>query len=392
MTKHRFTLWFLGVGMLIPASCQSSPFTPQHVVLTAGAEILGEPRVLVRGLGLESIAGTGKAGKTDGPAHTASLDAPLSLTTDTEGNVYIADANQGTLRKLDTQGQVSTLTLTPYHGTEKLERVWQIHFQDPDRFWIYDYGQRNVYLLNLADRRFRYVFDPAIFEVPLPSRDMYPERGKLPFTHFSAASITHCDDQTLYLSDSSVIWKIQMSAAGQFQFIQYAGSRANIIQDVPSGANYFKDGPAKLSVFNNPADMTCDSHGNLYVADTWNHRIRKVAVQDQQVSTLTGYGRLERASIDPSLLGGYEDGPLESAQFDGPQDLIVFNGQDLLVADSGNKALRLIRQGRVYTLINNISISGMARFKDRIYLSDISRHRIYALSLAQTALWSEGEK
>ncbi|GAB3383383.1 gluconolaconase [Lysobacter fragariae] len=101
----------------------------------------------------------------------------------------------------------------------------------------------------------------------------------------------------------------------------------------------FRDGVGSAAAFNTPSGMALDRAGNLYVADTGNHAIRKVT-PDGNVVTLAGTGQ-----------PGFRDGPAAQAQFDGPTGVAVDAAGQVYVADTYNDRIRVIRtDGRVGTL------------------------------------------
>ena len=105
-----------------------------------------------------------------------------------------------------------------------------------------------------------------------------------------------------------------------------------------SGAAGYSDGPAAQAKFDGPVGISLDTRGNLYVADSYNDRIRKVSAEGQ-VTTVAGAGQ------------GYADGDAVSARFDTPCGVIVAADGSLIVADTGNNKLRRVSAtGQVTTL------------------------------------------
>lgn len=99
------------------------------------------------------------------------------------------------------------------------------------------------------------------------------------------------------------------------------------------------NGNKETAFFNEPNDLAVDSLGNVYIADSFNHAIRKMTV-DGQVTTLAGNG-----------LFGNDDGVGENARFYSPQSIVVANDGSLYVADTLNHVIRKVTvDGKVTTL------------------------------------------
>jgi sugar lactone lactonase YvrE len=106
-----------------------------------------------------------------------------------------------------------------------------------------------------------------------------------------------------------------------------------------SGIAGYKDGAAADAMFDAPIGVAVDEQGNVFVADTYNDRIRKIS-KDGQVSTVAGSG-----------IAGYKYGQALEASFDTPCGIAVDKQGNLFVADTGNRAIRQITlQGEVTTI------------------------------------------
>jgi sugar lactone lactonase YvrE len=105
------------------------------------------------------------------------------------------------------------------------------------------------------------------------------------------------------------------------------------------GREGFVDGEGSAAAFHTPSALALDRHGNLYVADTGNHAIRKIT-PDGKVTTLAGSGK-----------PGFVDGNSASAQFNSPVGLAVDNAGIVYVADTYNDRIRRVAQdGSVSTV------------------------------------------
>lgn len=112
----------------------------------------------------------------------------------------------------------------------------------------------------------------------------------------------------------------------------------------------FLDDTDPLSAqFNNPSGVAIDAAGNIYVADKLNQRIRMIDANTLAVTTMAGDGT-----------AGLADGPAATAQFNNPIDIVINAAGDLFVADELNHCIRKISNGVVSTFAG----SGTAGFAD----------------------------
>ena len=152
----------------------------------------------------------------------------------------------------------------------------------------------------------------------------------------------------------------------------------------------YADGPATQARFDGPVGVAVDENGNVYVADSYNDRIRKISF-DGQVSTVAGPGSGQAQKP------GYADGPAGSALFDTPSGIVVAADGSLIVADTGNSRLRKISmQGEVTTLPVHFPAGvypddlrkpvGLAITHDGfLYVTELDRARIVQVSPEGTA-------
>jgi sugar lactone lactonase YvrE len=135
-----------------------------------------------------------------------------------------------------------------------------------------------------------------------------------------------------------------------------------------NGAAGYADGPATQAQFNGPIGIAVDERGNIYVADSYNDRIRLIT-PDGQVSTVAGKG-----------IPGYSDGDRNTALFDTPCGIAVANDGSFIVADTGNDRLRRINpDGNVTTfaVADLSSPVGLALTHDNfLYVTELDRSRV----------------
>lgn len=140
------------------------------------------------------------------------------------------------------------------------------------------------------------------------------------------------------------------------------------------GTAGYRDGPASQAQFNAPVGLAVDASGSIYVADTYNDRIRKITA-DGQVSTIAGAGT-----------PGYVEGQGTAALFDTPCGIVVTSNGSLVVADTGNNRLRKITsEGNVTTLhegLHDLSrpIGIAISHDDFLYFTELDRSRVLQIA------------
>ncbi|MCG8275485.1 gluconolaconase [Stenotrophomonas sp. NLF4-10] len=141
-------------------------------------------------------------------------------------------------------------------------------------------------------------------------------------------------------------WGVALDAGGTL-YVADAGDNNRILRRwldgdfrlLAGGREGFADGLGGAAAFNTPSGIALDRHGNLYVADTGNHAIRKVTPRGE-VTTLAGGG-----------VPGFADGNGRDARFNGPMGVAVDDAGRVYVADTWNDRIRAIEpDGRVWTL------------------------------------------
>jgi len=113
--------------------------------------------------------------------------------------------------------------------------------------------------------------------------------------------------------------------------------------------------------FSSPVGITIDAADNLYVADYWNHRIRKVLSGGVIVSTIAGSGATGTGSM-----GGFIEGNGSESQFCEPEGIAIdVKTGDLYVADRENNRIRKISQGWSENWVSTFAGDGTKGSADR---------------------------
>ena len=159
--------------------------------------------------------------------------------------------------------------------------------------------------------------------------------GKSGLQNGAALSAQFADPYGIALSDDGTLF---VSDAGENNVIRTI-SKAGVVSTFAGSTEGFSDGLGIAARFHTPSGLAIDLAGNIYVADTGNHAIRKIS-RGGLVTTLAGSGT-----------PGYRDGIGAIAQFNGPIGVAVDHLGRVFVADSYNDRVRVIQQnGEVSTL------------------------------------------
>ena len=225
---------------------------------------------------MSTVAGSGAAGYSGdgGPATAAAIRAPSALTFDGAGNLYFSDSDNSAVRKVSAAGVITTIA-----------------------------GGAGVAWRDVGDG---YPATEAIVGY--------------------VSSLVFAENGNLYL------------AAYTQNRIRVISGATGIITTIAGNGNYGSSGdggPAGLSELNTPTGLDIDAHGNLWIADSGNNRIRKITAATGTIDTVAGLGTY-----------GYsgDGGPAASAEFRSPYKVTVTEAGELYVCDGQNHRIREIAE------------------------------------------------
>jgi len=253
---------------------------------------------------ISTVAGTGTQGSAGdgGLATSAQLNRPQGMAVDSSGNLYIADYWNSLIRKVDTTGTISKFAGYPWPQ--------DVAVDGPGN--VYLIANNSVYKLNASGAGYR--------EVGTGIGGYSGDGG--------AASIAQLDNPLGLAADASGTLYIADSYSGRLRKVS-----AGIITTVEGGGTG-DGGPGSFGQLNRPGSVARDSQGNVYINDSANCRIRRIA-PNGAISTVAGTG-----------VSGYSgDGKAATAaqlNLSAASGLALDASGNLYIADSGNGRVRKV--------------------------------------------------
>jgi sugar lactone lactonase YvrE len=281
---------------------------------------------------LTTIAGTGEKGKAgdDGPALKAQFDGPHHLALAANGDVYLADTWNNRVRKIDAKtGVITTIAGTGEKGFSgdggpatkaKFGGIYCLAF---------DAKGEKMYLADLDNRRIRMV-DLAGGTVTTVAGN--GEKG-VPKDGADAKSSPLVDPRAVAVDAKGNVYILERS--GHALRVVDADGKIRTVAGTGKAGATGDGGPAKEATLNGPKHLCVDKDGNVLIADTENHLIRKYLPKDGTIVRVAGNGKKGSAGVD---------GPPEQAELSQPHGVTVDSAGTIFICDSSNnRVLKIAR-------------------------------------------------
>ncbi len=274
---------------------------------------------------ITTVAGTGVVGFSGdgGPATKARLNLPLAVTVDREGSLYITDAENHRIRKVDKEGTITTIAGTGEEGysgdggpatSAKLTYPLGLAFDDRGNLYVAD--ELSVRKIDRSG---------TITTVAGTGRGGHfsGEGGPATEASLTAADVALDASGNLYIADDDNHRVRKVDRDGIILTVAGSGKKGN------SGDG----GPATKAALNEPSSIDFDGEGNLFILCHRNSVIRKVD-QNGTITTVAGTGE-----------SGFnrEKGPATEVKLHEPVGLFVDDDPGVLyISDTFNARIRAV--------------------------------------------------
>lgn len=289
---------------------------------------------------ISTVAGDGflHAVGDGGPATAAILNQPMSVALDRSGNLYIGDTGTQRVRMVAPSGVISTLAgtgIAGFNGDQIPAATATLY--SPTGLFADVYG--DVYIADTYNHRIREVAAAGRISTFAGTgtggegpADLLPAQTELRGPRNVCISLTG----TIYIVDTSNYRVLKVLPGG------YAATFAGNGTAGLGGDG----GPAQTAELNQPGACTVDAAGNVFIADTLNHRIAKVDTGGV-ITTVAGTGQAGTSADGVTAV---------AAALNSPAGVAVDGDGDIFISDTGNNLIRQVTpNGTIYTIAGNAS-------------------------------------
>ena len=284
---------------------------------------------------ITTVAGNGSIGYSgDGVAATSTaLNLPHAVTVDAIGNLFIADEYNNRIRKVDTNGIITTVAGNGYvlglggNGGFSGDGGPATSAKLSHPVGVALDASGNLYIVDSENNRIRKVGVGGTITTVAGGGQSYPGNGGAATSALLGNPRGMAVDAAgnLYIADTGFHRITKVGSAGLITTVAGMGF---------GNAGYSGDGGAAASAkLYNPEGVAVDAAGNLYIADTRNNRIRKVDAGGTITTVAGRHGQV----------GGLGDGgPATSARLDDPTGVALDAARNLYIADRSQYRIRKV--------------------------------------------------
>ena len=325
-----------------------------------------------------TFAGSASASFADGKRGAVRFAMPLGVAADVGGIIYIADTQNSVIRAMTPNGQVATVAGFPGVFGSVNGSVTNAQFNAPQGIAVDSSG--NLYVADTGNSLIRKIGLGGTVTTLAGST------GNQGYVDGTGTAAEFNQPRGVAIGTSGNIY-----VADTLNHVIRQISSGGVVTSIAGlGENYGSaDGTNSTARFNHPSGIATDGQGNIYVADSLNHTIRRITSSgpNRVTTTIAGY---------PGLSGSV-DGTNNTARFFAPRAVAVDGLLNVYVVDSGNHALRKITPNGtnwvVTTIAGSAGLNGSAdgvgsavRFDDPIGLTIDASGFLYVADAANNTI------
>ncbi|XP_059313313.1 protein SUPPRESSOR OF QUENCHING 1, chloroplastic isoform X1 [Lycium ferocissimum] len=301
---------------------------------------------------LVQIGSTGAEGLRDGSFDDATFNRPQGLAYNAKKNLlYVADTENHALRVIDFVNEtVRTLAGNGTKGSDYegggtgtaqlLNSPWDVCFEPENEIvYIAIAGQHQIWEHRTSDGVTR-AFSGNGYERNLNGSSS----TSTSFAQPSGISLSR-DLKEAYIADSE-------SSSIRAVDLRTGGSRSLAGGDPLFAENLFRfgdhDGIGSEVLLQHPLGVLCGKNGQIYIADSYNHKIKKLDPVSKRVTTLAGIGH-----------AGFKDGAAVTAQFSEPSGIVEAENGRLYIADTNNSVIRYLDLNKSEAEVLTLELKGV---------------------------------
>jgi len=288
---------------------------------------------------ITTIAGTGIAGFNGdgGPATNAQLNHPSGIAIDKKGNLFFSDRSNDRIRVIDSKGKIHTYAGNGQEGFKgDSGPALEAYLDKP--FGVALDRKGNLYIADRGNNRVRKVNTQGIITTVAGDGGFFFMGDNGPAYRASVAGPTGVvvDDQgTLYIADRNNNRVRSVDSQGMITTIAGTGH-----QDYNGDAEVARETNLYL-----PFGVALKPDGTLLVIDRSHYRIRSIDLKRGSITTIAGNGK--------KMFAG-DGGPATGATLSFPHGIAVDKNDNVLVSDKGNYRIRKISpDGTIHTIAGN---------------------------------------
>ena len=274
---------------------------------------------------ITTVAGGGSSLGDGGKATEARLTTPHGVAVAPDGTLYIADSGQNRLRRVDTEGIITTVAGTgALASTGDGGPAVEAALHEPWGVVLSPDG--SIYVTTPAVGRVRRIGPDGIIDAFAGGGPTFGDGGPATRAQVDPQGLAVGPDGVLYLTDTRRNRVRRVGLDGTITTLAGSELPCNALGGCGDG------GPATDARLNHPHDVDVAADGTIYIADSHTHRIRRVG-SDGIITTLAGTG-----------LGSYggDGGPATAAHMNQAFSVAVAPDGSVYFGDTGNNRVRRV--------------------------------------------------